>query len=63
MKIKLIRPYGFSSVGDVLDIPAGVAQLLIQRKIAAVYEERVSNDWTKRLTQPPAHRREQRGRK
>ena len=63
MKIKLIRPYGFSSVGDVLDIPVGVAQLLIQRKIAEVYDDRVSSDWTKRLTQPPAHRREQRGRK
>jgi hypothetical protein len=63
LKIKLIKPYGFSSVGDVLDIPVGVAQLLIQRKIAEVYEERISSDWTKRLIQPPAHRREQRGRK
>ena len=63
MKIKLIKPYGFANPGDMLDVPAGVAQLLIQRKIAEVYEERISSDWTKRLTQPPAHRREQRGRK
>lgn len=56
MKIKLIRPYGFSSIGDVLDVPVGVAQLLIQRKIATVYEDRISDSWNKQMTQPPAHR-------
>jgi hypothetical protein len=34
MKLKLVKPYQMLAVGDMMDVPTPVAELLIQRKIA-----------------------------
>jgi len=39
MKIKLLKPYGFSNPGDLLDINLGVAEQLIQRGVAELVKE------------------------
>ena len=58
MKIELIKAWGYSAPGQVIDPPPGVAALLIERGIAKLAEE-------KPFTQPPPAKRQeaQRGRK
>lgn len=63
MKIKLVKPYGLLIVGDIVDIPASVAQLLIQRQIAMPYDDDYRNNWNKRLGRPPLERKKQSARK
>jgi len=56
MKIKLLKPYGMASVGDILNPPPGVAHLLIHRGIAEIYngdEEGNRGAWNKRIAYPP----------
>ena len=54
MKIKLIKPWGMASIGEIIDPPIGVASLLIERKIAIIPDDRnINDDWNKRLKQPP----------
>ena len=66
MKIELIKAWGYSAPGQVIDPPPGVAALLIERGVAKLAEEKPFTDrWHKRQTQPPAAQRQeaQRGRK
>jgi hypothetical protein len=55
MKIKLIKSYGLADAGEVLEVTAGVAELLIKREIAvAMAEQRGGkNDTNKMFTKPP----------
>lgn len=56
MKIKLLKSWGLANVGDVLNPPPGVAQLLIQRGIAELYdgeEAGYRGAWNKRVAYPP----------
>jgi hypothetical protein len=50
MRIRLLKPYGFSRPGDVLEPDDPVAQLLIDRGIAEIY----SSTQTKELVEPPS---------
>jgi hypothetical protein len=66
MKIELIKSWGYSAPGQVIDPPPGVAALLIERGIAKLADQPPFTDrWHKRQTQPPAPQRQeaQRGRK
>ncbi len=56
MKIKLLKPWGMASTGDILNPPPGVAHLLIQRGIAEAYEGDEAGNrgaWNKRIAYPP----------
>jgi len=37
MKIKLLKPFGFSEAGDILDPDPPVAHLLIERGVAVAF--------------------------
>jgi len=68
MKIKLLKPWGKANPGDIINPPPGVAQLLIERGIAELYEgeeQGFAGKWNKRIAYPvtPAVTRGQRGRK
>jgi hypothetical protein len=68
MKIKLLKSWGLANPGDVINPPPGVAQLLIERGIAELYEgeeQGFAGKWNKRIAYPatPAVTRGQRGRK
>jgi hypothetical protein len=49
MRIRLLKPYGFSRPGDVLEPDDPVAQLLIDRGIAEID----SSVLTKEIVEPP----------
>ena len=55
MKIELVKPWGFAAPGQVIDPAPGVAQLLIQRGIAKLVEEKqgFTDRWNKREAKPP----------
>jgi len=63
MKIRLIRPWGFSKVDDVIDPPGPIAIELIKSGRAVAAEDRVNSTtpttetWTKRLGQPQSRGR------
>lgn len=40
MKIKLLKPYGMLAAGAEMDTRTGVAELLIQRRVAVAVEAR-----------------------
>ena len=66
MTSELIKSWGYSAPGQVIDPPPGVAALLIERGIAKLAEEKPFTDrWHKQFTQPPPAKRQeaQRGRK
>ena len=57
MKIKMLKPWGFSNPGDVIDPPYGVAIELIKagRAVEVKEEEEkgVVDRWHKRVAKPP----------
>ena len=55
MRIELVKPWGFAAPGQVIDPAPGVAQLLIQRGIAKLAEEKqgFTDRWNKREQRPP----------
>lgn len=57
MKIKMLKPWGFSNPGDVIDPPRGVAIELIKagRAVEVKDEEEkgVVDRWHKRVAKPP----------
>ena len=56
MRVKMLKPWGLSKPGDVIDPPDGVAIELIQsgRAIEVDEDEKgVADRWHKRVAKPP----------
>lgn len=64
MRIKMIKPWGFSKVDDIIDPPRGVAIELIKagRAVEVIEEEEkgVTDRWHKRIVKPPKGKQAQR---
>lgn len=64
MKVRMLKPWGFSKAGDIIDPPVGVAAELIKagRAIAEVDDIKrdttpITEKWNKRLKAPTRTRR------